>query len=241
MQKVKGQGSKVRDQGVKSPTLTPEPYTQFRNHSKQNSDNIYRPVYIFAAMAKPKSSRPSARDRILAAASELFYQEGVQSVGIDRIIAESGVAKMSLYNHFKSKDALIAAWLQQQEGSWWTWLRATVERLATDPGDRLLAIFDALQGWFEQADFRGCAFINSAIELANADHPGYRVCMDHQQANFDYLLDLVRAAELPNPEVMAQQLLILVEGAIVVAMMQRNSEAAMQAKQAAAVLIEANR
>ena len=93
------------------------------------------------SMAPTKSSRPSVRDRILSTASELFYKEGVNNVGIDRIIAESGVAKMSLYNHFKSKDDLIAAWLQQRDERWRTWFKATVEGLATEPSDRVLAIF----------------------------------------------------------------------------------------------------
>jgi AcrR family transcriptional regulator len=77
------------------------------------------------------SSKPSARDLIMQAASTLFYQEGTQNVGIDRIIAESGVAKMSLYNHFKSKDALIAAWLQQRDANWREWFQETVEKQVT--------------------------------------------------------------------------------------------------------------
>ncbi|MDY7020514.1 MAG: TetR/AcrR family transcriptional regulator [Cyanobacteriota bacterium] len=187
------------------------------------------------------SSRPSVRDRILAAASELFYKEGVQNVGIDRIIAESGVAKMSLYNHFKSKDALIAAWLKQQDECWRTWFQETVERLATDPNERVLAIFDALEECFEKPDFRGCAFLNSAVELVDPAHPGYQVSLYHQQATFDYILSLVRAANLPNPEALAYQLMILVAGATVIAMMQQSSEPAIQAKQAAATLIARSR
>ncbi|MGF1498613.1 MAG: TetR/AcrR family transcriptional regulator [Elainellaceae cyanobacterium] len=189
-------------------------------------------------MPRSKSSRSSARDRILATAADLFYQEGVQNVGVDRIIAESGVAKMSLYNHFKSKDALIAAWLQQRDEHWRRWFQSTVERLAENPGDRLLAVFDALKEWFEQTDFRGCAFINSTVELVNCDHPGCQIAMEHQQAVSDYILSLVKAADLPESESIAQQLVILIEGAIVVAMMRRCSESAAQAKQAAAVLIE---
>ncbi|ERT04576.1 bacterial regulatory s, tetR family protein [Lyngbya aestuarii BL J] len=189
-------------------------------------------------MAKTKSSsRSCVRDRILTTASELFYKEGVQNVGIDRIIAESGVAKMSLYNHFKSKDALIAAWLQQQDESWRTWFQETVERLATQPEDRVLAIFDALKECFEQPDFRGCAFLNSAVELVDPEHPGYQVSLEHQQATFDYMLSLVKAANLPDAEELTEQLVILAVGATVVAMMKRNSSSAMQAKQAAAQLI----
>ncbi|MEB3212763.1 MAG: TetR/AcrR family transcriptional regulator, partial [Leptolyngbyaceae bacterium] len=156
------------------------------------------------------SSKPSARDRIMKAASELFYREGVQSVGVDRIIAESGVAKMSLYNHFKSKDALIAAWLQQRDENWRTWFQTTVEKQATEPSERILALFDALEEWFSQPDFRGCAFINSSVELVDPEHPGYQVAIDHQNAIHEYILQLVTAADLPNPDIVAQQLLLLV-------------------------------
>ncbi|PPT04979.1 Transcriptional regulator TetR family [Geitlerinema sp. FC II] len=190
-------------------------------------------------MTPTKSSRPSVRDRILSTASELFYKEGVNNVGIDRIIAESGVAKMSLYNHFKSKDDLIATWLQQRDERWRIWFKATVEGLATEPSDRVLAIFDALQEWFEKPNFRGCAFINSTIELVNPEHPGYQVSLHHQQAIFDYIYSLVKAAELSDPETLTQQLILLFEGAIVVAMMQHNIEVAVRAKQAASVLVTA--
>ena len=192
-------------------------------------------------MARTQSSRPSARDRILAAASELFYKEGVQNVGIDRIIAESGVAKMSLYNHFKSKDALIAAWLQQQQENWQPWFQAAVESQAMTPEDRLLTIFDTLQAWFEQSNFRGCAFINSIVELVDPAHPGYQVALKNKQATFDYILKLVKAAGLSNPQALTQQLVILMNGATVVAMMQQSSEAAIRAKEAAAVLIARSR
>lgn len=184
------------------------------------------------------SSKPSARDRIMQAASTLFYQEGVQNVGIDRIIAESGVAKMSLYNHFKSKDALIAAWLQQRDANWREWFQNTVEAQATDPAERLLAMFDALEAWFSQPDFRGCAFINASIELVDPEHPGYQVAIEHQQAIYDYILQLVKAAEIDNPDVVAEQLLLLVEGAIVVAMMRHRPAAAAHAKAAAMRLIQ---
>lgn len=191
-------------------------------------------------MPRTKSSaKPSARDRIMAAASDLFYQEGVQSVGIDRIIAQSGVAKMSLYNHFKSKDALIAAWLQQRDANWRQWFQTTVEKQATDPTQRLLAMFDALEEWFSQPDFRGCAFINSSVELVDPEHPGYQVAIEHQTAIYDYILQLVNEAAIANSDAVAEQLLLLVEGAIVVAMMRHSPAAATHARAAAATLIQA--
>ncbi len=188
-------------------------------------------------MARQQSSRPSARDRILTKASELFYQEGTQKVGIDRIIAESGVAKMSLYNHFKSKDALIAAWLQQRDEHFRAWFQERVEVLAEEPCDRILAIFDVLAEWFNQPDFRGCAFINSTVELVDPEHPGYQVAIQHQVAIANYVLELATAAELKNPDTLTQQLLILIEGAIVVSMMQGNADAALRAKQVAVTLL----
>jgi len=188
-------------------------------------------------MARTQSSRRPARDRILAAASKLFYKEGLQNVGIDRIIAESGVAKMSLYNHFKSKDDLIAAYLQQRVENWEPWFQQKVEELATDPREQILVIFDILHAWFEETNFRGCAFINSTVELANPAHPAFQVAVQHKQAMFDYILSLTKAANLNSPEDIAHQLQILIEGAIIVAMMQNNCAMALQAKKAAASLI----
>jgi AcrR family transcriptional regulator len=191
-------------------------------------------------MARSSASRPCARDRIMAAASELFYKEGVHTVGIDRIIAESGVAKMSLYNHFKSKDALIAAWLDEQHHGWRAWFQEAIARYAAASGESsLLAIFDALREWIEQPNFRGCAFINSAVELSDCQHPGYQITLAHQQAIAAYILSLVQEANLPNPEDLAKQLMILMQGATVVAMMHGCPNAAGQAKAAAAALIRA--
>ena len=192
-------------------------------------------------MARSASSQPCARDRILAKASELFYQEGVHNVGIDRIIAESGVAKMSLYNHFKSKDALIAACLEEQRNSWRIWFQEAIARHAVASGQPpVLAVFDALKEWFEQSNFRGCAFINSAVELVHPEHPAYQVSLEHQRAVTDYMLALINEANLPNPKELADQIMILMQGATVVAMMQGHSQSADQAKAAAAVLIGAS-
>jgi AcrR family transcriptional regulator len=189
-------------------------------------------------MPRSASSQPCARDRILATASELFYREGVHNVGIDRIIAESGVAKMSLYNHFKSKDALIVAYLEVQRHDWRAWFQGAIARHAEVSGQPpVLALFDALQEWFAQPNFRGCAFINSVVELAHPEHPAYQVSLEHQQAVTDYILGLVHEANLPNPEGLAQQLMILIQGATVIAMMQGNAHAASQAKAAASILV----
>lgn len=189
-------------------------------------------------MSKLKTIRKSVYNRILNTASSLFYKEGIRNVGIDRIITESGVAKMSLYNHFKSKDALIEAWLRQQDEQWCEWLKTTIEQHHSQPSQQLLAIFDALREWFEGPDFRGCAFINASVELANRDHPAYRVALDHQESIYRYLKSLAQSAEISSPEQFARQLLLLVQGAIVVAMMEGSWSTASQAKKVAAILIQ---
>ena len=109
-----------------------------------------------------KRERVDLRQRVLDTAAKLFYRDGVRAVGVDRIASESGVAKMTLYYHFGSKDDLVAAWLRQRDEEWMSWLRDAVGRRR---GHRLLAVFDALREWFEMPTFRGCAFVNGHAEL----------------------------------------------------------------------------
>src|SRR5512146_2036779 len=105
----------------------------------------------------PAERGRGARERILATAAELFYREGVRAVGVGRIADEAQVAKMSLYYHFRSKDDLVVAWLERRDTAWMGWLEGAVE----SAGGGVLAVFDALREWFEQPDFRGCAFVNT--------------------------------------------------------------------------------
>ena len=188
-------------------------------------------------MARTKSKRLPARDRILSAASRLFYEEGTQNVGIDRIISESGVAKMSLYNHFKSKDALIAAWLEQRDQEWRAFFKAELDAIATTPKERLLGIFDVLQAWFTEPDFRGCAFINSSVELVKTEHPGYQVALEHKQALAETVSALVAEINVESPEDLSEQILLLIEGSIVRAMMMKQADVAQVAKQAVTILL----
>lgn len=190
-------------------------------------------------MPTSKFPRKPVRERILETACELFYREGIQNVGIDRIIAESGVAKMSLYNHFNSKDALIEAFLRQRDQQWRQWFAARVEQLSSDPRQKLLIMFDVLQEWFEEPNFRGCAFINATVELANPDHSGYQAALDHQQEVYGYILSLVKKGGFSPAAQLTQQLQLLVQGAIVVAMMQNHPLAAADAKSVAATLLAA--
>ena len=107
-----------------------------------------------------------ARDRILDTAYDLFSRHGIRAVGVDRIVAESGVAKMSLYRHFPSKDDLVLPFLQEREQRWTKdWLQAEAERRGATAAERMLAIFDVFGEWFVIEDFEGCSFINVLLEF----------------------------------------------------------------------------
>jgi AcrR family transcriptional regulator len=184
---------------------------------------------------KPKSSE--ARQRILETADRLFYQEGVRAVGIDRIIAEAGVAKMSLYKHFPSKDDLILAVLKYREESVLGFFRSAMERHGKKAKKPLIAFFGALKDFFESAGFRGCPFQNAAVELADPDHPGTEFVRGHKQRFSQFLRGLVEETVGKVAGKVAPAVSILVEGAIMTAVIQGNSGAADVARDAALKLV----
>ena len=155
----------------------------------------------------------SAKDRILTTALRLFYQDGIRATGIDRIIAESGVAKMSFYRHFPSKNDLIRAFLEARHGIWMEKFRAAVERRLDKDG--FAAIAHALAEWFGESDFRGCAFINTVAE-AGAEFPQ---AVEHKRELEAYVRELAERLSLPSPGLAAAKAMILIEGAIVRAQM----------------------
>lgn len=177
------------------------------------------------------------RDILIDTALELFNQGGYHAVGIDKILAKSGVAKMTLYKHFRSKDELILAALSRRDERWLNWLREAVANRATSPLARLLAVYDVLSEWFEAPDFNGCMFIKAAGEFSEAENPIHAVCAEHQRRLFDYLRDLAAAAGAPRPAKLARQLMLLAVGAIVVTQVNGAVDAAAQARQTAQVLI----
>jgi AcrR family transcriptional regulator len=159
-----------------------------------------------------------ARSRILEAAYELFSARGVRGVGIDAIITRSGVARMTLYRHFASKDELVLAFLEQREERWTrAWLQAEVERRATVPAERLLAVFDVFDEWFRRPDFEGCAFINVMLESADAADSTYRATVSYLAGIRHFLEDLARQAGIANADNFARQWHILMKGSIVAA------------------------
>jgi len=180
----------------------------------------------------------SGRERVLETAYELFSRHGTRAVGVDRIIAESGVAKMTLYRNFASKDDLILAFLERREERWTrAWLQAEVERRATTPAGRLLAIFDTFGEWFAREDFEGCSFINVMLELPVPDHPVRAACVRHLAEIRVFIADLVRQAGVEDPDAVARQWHILMKGSIVAAA-EGDHEAGARARELGCLLLE---
>src|SRR4029079_2739297 len=138
-----------------------------------------------------KRETSEARRRILETADRLFYREGVRAVGIDRIIAEAEVAKMSLYKYFPSKDDLILTVLKYREEAVLEFFRSAMERHGRKAKNPLRAFFAALKDFFESPAFRGCPFQNAAIELVDPTHPGSEFVRGHKQRFSEFLRGLV--------------------------------------------------
>ncbi len=160
----------------------------------------------------------STRERILDTAYDLFSRHGIRAVGVDRIIESSGVAKMSLYRHFRSKDALVLAFLQERERRWtMEWLHAEASRRGEDGAGRLLAIFDVFDEWFHQSDFEGCSFINVLLEFDDREHPIRQATSEHLATIRGLVRDFAEQAGVADPDAVARQWHILMKGSIVAA------------------------
>ena len=182
-------------------------------------------------------TKQSARERLLAAASELFYAEGVQTVGIDRVIERAGVAKASLYNTFGSKENLVQAYLEGRHQATMDVLRAAVER-HSDPRQRVLALFDAQAEIFAEPGFHGCAFIAASAEAPDGGLIEHAT--DDYRAEISGLLtDLARDAGAAEPAVLGRQLQLLFDGGGLAAQLDRDPDVAAASRAAAEVLLDA--
>ena len=179
----------------------------------------------------------SARDRLLAAANELFYEEGVRTVGIDRVIERAGVAKASLYNTFGSKEELVRAYLAGRQATRQERMARGLARYDT-PRERLLGVYDVLGEVADETDFGGCAFHNASAE-STAGGSVEQVCDSSRAWTRSLLTGLAREAGAPDPQGLANQLVLLYDGATTGAQMDRNAGTAATAKAIASMLLDA--
>lgn len=191
-------------------------------------------------MSPDEAGRLPPLERLLDAAARLFYARGAANVGINEIIDRAQVARMTLYHHFPSKDALLQAVLERRAEERLAWLRKADER-AEAPEGRLLAVFDLLREWVESPDYRGCPLINATIELGGKLNPARPIARDYHGEVRRYLAALAQGAGARDPAGLARQLQLLLDGATVDALVEGTAEPAWHARQAASLLIEAGR
>ncbi|AFK72291.1 TetR family transcriptional regulator [Pseudomonas putida SJTE-1] len=185
-------------------------------------------------MDKPMTD---TREKILATAEKLIYENGIHATGMDLLVKTSGVARKSIYRYFANKDDVAAAALNARDIRWMTWFRSECEKAQT-PEARILGIFDALKSWFESDGFRGCAFINTAGEVGDADDPVRQIAKLHKQKLLDYTLELTSELGVNDPTGLAKQLLLIIEGTITVAHVMGDHSALDSAREIAKVLLK---
>jgi AcrR family transcriptional regulator len=169
-------------------------------------------------IGKTTDAPAKARERVLAVAYDLFSRRGVRAVGVDTIIEQAGVAKMTFYRHFPSKNDLILAFLQRREELWTRrWLEAEVKRRASAPSERLLTIFDVFHEWFQRSDFEGCSFINVLLEMFDEGNPAKAATTVHLANIRLFLRGLAEESRVAEPDDFARKWHILMKGSIVAA------------------------
>ncbi|QYJ07751.1 TetR/AcrR family transcriptional regulator [Qipengyuania flava] len=181
----------------------------------------------------------SKREELVQKALESFYRGGFHAIGMDRLAKETGVSKTAIYKHFRSKDELILATLRLRDEQFRNWLTRRTEALASDPRERLLAIFDALGEWFAEPGFRSCMFIKASSEFQTRGEPIHTMSAEHKHLLARYFAKLATEAGARDPEDLARQILLIKEGAIVLAHLHDPAKVTSDAKALALVAVEA--
>jgi len=181
----------------------------------------------------------SKRDELVQRALKTFYQGGFHAIGMDKLAKETGVSKTAIYKHFRTKEDLILATLRLRDEQFRNWLMRRVSALASEPRAQLLAIFDALGEWFDEVEFRSCMFVKASSEYQDRSHPIHVTAAEHKRLLLIYFTELARNAGAKDAESLARELLIIKEGAIVLAHLFEPGEVANDARRAALRIIEA--
>ena len=185
----------------------------------------------------PEQRHRSAKQRLLQAADELFYNEGIHAVGIDRVIAHAGVAKGSLYYSFAGKDDLVRGYLTERHGKWADRVSAGIEA-HTDPRERILAVYDVLGALFAEPDYRGCAFMNALAE-APPDSVEAQAAATFRAWVRTLFLGLAADADAEDPKQLAESLVVLYDGAVATAQMDKAPQVAQTARRLADLVLDA--
>jgi AcrR family transcriptional regulator len=184
------------------------------------------------------SDTESGRERVMRAAYDLFSRHGTRTVGVDTVIGKAGVAKMTLYRNFASKDDLILAFLERRELNWTHgWVRAESQRRGQTPAQRLLALFELFGEWFARPDFEGCSFVNTLLEVTDRSSAVRQASVRHLANIRSYLCELAAEAGVADPDSFARKWHILMKGSIVAAA-EGDTHAAARARELGLLLLK---
>lgn len=176
-------------------------------------------------------------DRLIRAADELFYSEGIRASGIEAVARRAGVTKMTLYAHFGSKDDLVTAYLEDRERRWQESVGAVLGG-SLGPTEKLLAVFDVYREWLTGGGLRGCGFINFAAEFPDSEHPGHAVVRGHKEGVRNLLRELAGEFGTDDPEKLGEHLFLLLEGAYVSAALERDEGTLWRARDMAELILK---
>lgn len=187
------------------------------------TSTVSKVVELFGVKETPRN----ARDRLLDTAINLFYHHGFNAIGLDRVLAETGVTKTTFYKHFESKDDLVVAAIRKRD-EWEAkaWRRAIRKLAGDDPKKQLLGMFDVLDLWFNDPSFGGCIFINAAAEFPDPNDPAHQAAAAHKKRNREDILALAHKANLRDPEAFADLYITILEGTLVMRHVHGRNDAA---------------
>ncbi|MBU3735480.1 MAG: TetR/AcrR family transcriptional regulator [Methylobacterium sp.] len=180
----------------------------------------------------------SMREHILGVAAQLFSSRGINATSVDTIVAEAGIAKVTLYKYFKSKEQLIVEYLRQYDDKLWKRLSEVAKQSDSEPGARLAGLVDASLDWIADEEFKGFAFINATVEFPQLESTVHRTSVEFAQTLRNTLAELAREAGFKKPEALALQLALVIEGAAITETTQRGSGAVEHARELADIIIK---
>lgn len=185
----------------------------------------------------PLNAISGARERLLLAACDLFCRQGINATGVDAVVAAAGTAKTTLYKAYGSKEGLVEAVLEREGRIWRDWFVAKVDAIQGDASNKLVGLFDVLGEWFEEETFFGCPFINAVGEHDKDDDRMRAIALRHKTVVLEKIRDLARDARPKDPEGLTHELALLIDGAIVAALITRDPGVATHARNAAARIL----